>query len=96
MLQVNQKKTSNRRLQANDSTERQTVINNIARDSVHLDVAIKELERQYENRTQDVKNHGTVFNNPILMVNLETTLIDAYRLRRSYDSELRVQSEDLK
>ena len=91
MLQINQERASYRRSLVSISDERQTTIDVIARESVYLERAIDNLEHQFEQMDYLRKKHSNIFQSPILMLNLENSLLDAYNLRKCYDSELRKQ-----
>ena len=92
MLQNNLESTSYRRSITSTLSDRQVVINTIAKESVYLDRSIKNLEYQFEYMDQIRKEHSDIFSNPFLMLKLETALINAYALRKCYDSELKLQS----
>lgn len=93
MLQINQERASYRRSLVSISDERQTTIDVIARESVYLERAIDNLEHQFEYMNQLRKDHAKYFSNPILMLNLEESLLKSYRLRKCYDAELKKLSE---
>ena len=89
MLQDKTKTLSYRRPQTPVSDDRQMIIDEISRESVHLERAIDNLEHQFEQMYFLRKNHSDLFQSPILMRNLENSLLNAYNLRKCYDSELR-------
>ena len=89
MLQNKTKALSYRRSQTPVSDDRQTVIDEISRESVHLERVIDNLEHQFEQMDYLRKNYSDIFQSPILMLNLENSLLNAYSLRKCYDSELR-------
>lgn len=89
MLQSKAKTLSYRRPQTPVSDDRQTVIHEIARESVYLERAIDNLQHQFEHMYCLRKNHSDLFQSPILMLNLENSLLNAYNLRKCYDAELR-------
>ena len=89
MLQNKTKTLSYRRSQTPVSDDRQTVIDEISKESVYLERVIDNLEHQFEQMDYLRKNYPDLFQNPILMVNLENSLLNAYNLRKCYDSELR-------
>ena len=89
MLQNNTKTLSYRRSQTPVSDDRQAVIDEISKESVYLERAIDNLEHQFEQMDYLRKNYPGLFQSPILMVNLENSLLNTYNLRKCYDSELR-------
>ena len=89
MLQNKTKTLSYRRSQTPVSDDRQTVIDEISKESVYLERVIDNLEHQFEQMDYLRKKHSNIFQSPILMVNLENSLLNAYNLRKCYDSELR-------
>lgn len=89
MLQNKTKTLSYRRSQTHVSDDRQTVIDEISEESVYLERVIDNLEHQFEQMDYLRKNYSDIFQSPILMVNLENSLLNAYSLRKCYDSELR-------
>ena len=89
MLQSKTKALPYRRSQTPVSDERQTVIDEISKESVYLERVIDNLEHQFEHMDYLRKNHSDLFQSPILMRNLENSLLNAYNLRKCYDSELR-------
>lgn len=91
MLQNKTKTLSYRRSQTPVSDDRQTVIDEISKESVYLERVIDNLEHQFEQMDYLRKNYSDIFQSPILMLNLENSLLDAYNLRKCYDSELRKQ-----
>jgi len=91
MLQNKTKTLSYRRSQTPVSDDRQTVIDEIAKESVYLEIAIDNLQHQFEHMDHLRKNHSDIFQSPILMLNLENSLLNAYSLRKCYDSEFRKQ-----
>jgi len=91
MLQNKTKTLSYRRSQTPVSDDRQTVIDEIAKESVYLERAIDNLQHQFEHMDHLRKNHSDIFQSPILMLNLENSLLNAYSLRKCYDSEIRKQ-----
>lgn len=89
MLQINRERAPYRRSLTSSSDERQTTIDVIAKESVYLERAIDNLEHQFEYMNQLQKDHAKYFSNPILMLNLEESLLKSYRLRKckgSFDS----------
>jgi len=89
MLQIKAKMPSYRRPQALVSNDRQAIIDEIAKESVYLERVIDNLEHQFEHMDHLRKNHSDLFQSPILMLNLENSLLNAYSLRKCYDTELR-------
>ena len=89
MIQIKTKKPSYRRPQTPVSDDRQAVIDEISKESVYLERAIDNLEHQFEQMDYLRKKHSNIFQSPILMVSLENSLLNAYNLRKCYDSELR-------
>ena len=89
MLQNKTKMLSYRRPQTTVSDDRQTIIDEISKESVYLERVIDNLEHQFEQMNYLRKNYSDIFQSPILMVNLENSLLNAYSLRKCYDSELR-------
>lgn len=89
MQQINLKDLLYRRSQTPISDEKQTVIDEIAKESVYLEQAIDNLEYQFEHMDNLRRKYSNIFNNPFVMVKLEASLINAYSLRKCYDSELR-------
>ena len=89
MLQNKTKTLPYRRSQTPVSDERQTVIDEISKESVYLERVIDNLEHQFEQMDYLRKNYSDIFQSPILMLNLENSLLNAYNLRKCYDSELR-------
>ena len=89
MLQNKTKTLSYRRSQTHVSDDRQTVIDEISKESVYLERVIDNLEHQFEQMDYLRKKHSNIFQSPILMLNLENSLLDAYSLRKCYDAELR-------
>jgi len=89
MLQSKTKTLLYRRPQTPVSDDRQTVIDEIAKESVYLERAIDNLQHQFEHMDHLRKNHSDLFQSPILMLNLENSLLNAYSLRKCYDTELR-------
>ena len=89
MLQNKTKTLPYRRPQTTVSDDRQTVIDEISKESVYLERVIDNLEHQFEQMDYLRKNYPDLFQSPILMVNLENSLLNAYSLRKCYDSELR-------
>jgi len=89
MLQNKTKTLSYRRSQTPVSDDRQTVIDEISKESVYLERVIDNLEHQFEQMDYLRKNYSDIFQSPILMLNLENSLLNAYSLRKCYDSELR-------
>ncbi|CAJ1179856.1 hypothetical protein CPR19088_GLDEOEPO_01374 [Companilactobacillus paralimentarius] len=89
MLQNNQENASYRRSLASSLDEQQAVIDEIAKESVYLEQAIDNLEYQFEHMDNLRRKYSNIFNDPFVMVKLETSLINAYSLRKCYDSELR-------
>lgn len=89
MLQDKTKTLSYRRSQTTVSDDRQTVIDEISKERVHLERVIDNLEHQFEQMDYLRKNYSDIFQSPILMVNLENSLLNAYNLRKCYDAELR-------
>ena len=93
MLQNKTKTLPYRRSQTPISDERQAVIDKISKESVYLERVIDNLEHQFEYMNQLRKDHAKYFSNPILMLNLEESLLKSYRLRKCYDAELKKLSE---
>ena len=91
MLQNKTKTLSYRRPQTPVSDDRQMIIDEISRESVYLERAINNLEHQFEHMYYLRKNYSDLFKSPILMRNLENSLISSYNLRKCYDSEIRKQ-----
>ena len=89
MLQSKTKTLSYRCLWTPISDDRQTVIDEISRESVYLERAIDNLQYQFEHMDYLRKNNSDLFQSPILMLNLENSLLNAYSLRKCYDAELR-------
>ena len=89
MLQNKTKTLSYRRPQTPVSDDRRAVIDEISKESVYLERAIDNLEHQFEQMDYLRKNYPDLFQSPILMLNLENSLLNAYNLRKCYDSELR-------
>ena len=89
MLQNKTKTLSYRRPQTPVSDNRRAVIDEISKESVYLEIAIDNLEHQFEQMDYLRKKHSNIFQSPILMVSLENSLLDAYNLRKCYDAELR-------
>jgi hypothetical protein len=89
MLQSKAKTLSYRRPQTPISDDRQTVIDEIARESVYLEKVIDNLQHQFEHMDYLRKNHSDLFSSPFLMLKLEGSLLNAYSLRKCYDAELR-------
>ena len=89
MQQINSKNVLYRRSQTPVSDDRQTVIDEISRESVYLERVIDNLQHQFEHMDYLRKNHSDLFQSPILMLNLENSLLNAYSLRKCYDAELR-------
>lgn len=89
MLQSKTKMLSYRRPQTTVSDNGQTIIDEISRESVYLERVIDNLEHQFEQMDHLRKNHSDLFQSPILMLNLENSLLSAYNLRKCYDAELR-------
>ena len=89
MLQNKTKTLSYRRPQIPVSDDRQTIIDVIAKESVYLERVIDNPEHQFEQMDYLRKNYSDIFQSPILMLNLENSLLNAYNLRKCYDSELR-------
>lgn len=89
MLQSKTKTLSYRRPQTPVSDDRQTVIDEISRESVYLERVIKNLEHQFEHMDYLRNNHSDLFSSPFLMLNLEESLLNVYSLRKCYDAELR-------
>ncbi|KAE9560099.1 hypothetical protein [Companilactobacillus bobalius] len=89
MLQVKPKSVIYRRSQTPISDERQTVIDEISKESVYLERAIDNLQHQFEHMDQLRKNYSDLFSSPFLMLKLEGSLLNAYSLRKCYDAELR-------
>ncbi|HCD07876.1 MAG TPA: hypothetical protein DEQ50_06415 [Lactobacillus sp.] len=89
MQQINLKDLLYRRPQAPVSDDRQMIIDEISRESVYLERVIDNLQHQFENMDYLRKNHSDLFQSPILMLNLENSLLNAYSLRKCYDAELR-------
>ena len=82
---------SYRRPQTPVSDDRQTIIDEISRESVYLERVIDNLQHQFEQMDYLRKNYSDLFQSPILMRNLENSLLSAYNLRKCYDSEIRKQ-----
>ncbi|WP_057814667.1 hypothetical protein [Companilactobacillus futsaii] len=89
MLQINQERASYRRSQTPISDDRQTVIDEISRESVYLERVIDNLQHQFEHMDYLRKNDSDLFSSPFLMLKLEGLLLNAYSLRKCYDAELR-------
>ena len=89
MLQNKTKTLSYRRPETPVSDRRQAVIDEISRESVYLERVIDNLQHQFEEMDYLRKNYSDIFQSPILMLNLENSLLNAYNLRKCYDSELR-------
>lgn len=89
MQQINLKDLLYKRSQTPISDEKQTVIDEIAKESVYLEQAIDNLEYQFEHMDNLRRKYSNIFNNPFVMVKLGASLINAYSLRKCYDSELR-------
>lgn len=89
MQQINSKNLLYRRPQTPVSDDRQTVIDEIAKESVYLERVIDNLQRQFEHMDCLRKNHSDLFQSPFLMLKLENSLLNAYSLRKCYDAELR-------
>lgn len=89
MLQINTKTLSYRRSQTPISDDRQTVIDEISRESVYLERVIDNLQHQFEHMDYLRKNSSDLFSSPFLMLKLEGSLLNAYSLRKCYDAELR-------
>lgn len=89
MLQNKTKTLSYRRPQTPISDDRQAIIDEISKQSVYLERAIDNLEHQFEQMDYLRKNYSDIFQSPILMTSLENSLLNAYNLRKCYDSELR-------
>ena len=89
MLQSKTKKLLYRRPQTLGSNDRQAIIDEIAKESVYLERVIDNLEHQFEQMDYLRKNYPDLFQSPILMLNLENSLLNAYSLRKCYDAELR-------
>lgn len=89
MLQINSKNLLYRRSQTPVSDDRQTVIDEISRESVYLERVIDNLQHQFEHMDYLRKNHSDSFSSPFLMLKLENSLLNAYSLRKCYDAELR-------
>ena len=89
MLKSKTKTVLYRRPQTPVSDDRQTVIDEISKESVYLERVIDNLEHQFEQMDYLRKNYSDIFQSPILMLNLENSLLNAYNLRKCYDSELR-------
>ena len=82
MLQSKTKMLSYRRPQTLVSNDRQAIIDGIAKESVYLERVIDNLEHQFEQMDYLRKNHSDLFQSPILMLNLENSLHNAYSLRK--------------
>jgi len=91
MLQIKAKMPSYRRPHTPVSDDRQTIIDEISRESVYLERVIDNLQHQFEHMDHLRKNHSDLFQSPILMISLENSLLNAYNLRKCYDAELRKQ-----
>ena len=89
MPQNKTKTLSYRRPQTPVSDNRRAVIDEISKESVYLERVIDNLEHQFEQMDYLRKNYSDIFQSPILMLNLENSLLNAYSLRKCYDSELR-------
>ena len=89
MLQSKTKTLLYRRPQTPVSDDRQTIIDEIAKESVYLEQAIDNLEYQFEHMDNLRRKYSNIFNDPFVMVKLEASLINAYSLRKCYDSEIR-------
>jgi len=89
MLQSKTKTLSYRRPQTPVSDDRQTVIDEIAKESVYLERAIDNLQHQFEHMDYLRNNRSDLFSSPFLMLKLESSLLNAYSLRKCYDAELR-------
>ena len=89
MPQNKTKTLSYRRPQTPVSDERQAVIDEISKESVYLERVIDNLEHQFEQMYFLRKKHSNIFQSPFLMLKLENSLLNAYSLRKCYDSELR-------
>lgn len=89
MQQINSKNLLYRRSQTPVSDDRQTVIDEISRESVYLERVIDNLQHQFEHMDYLRNNHSDLFSSPFLMLNLENSLLNAYSLRKCYDAELR-------
>lgn len=89
MLQVKPKSVLYRRPLTPISDERQTVIDEISRESVYLERVIDNLQHQFEHMDYLRKNHSDLFSSPFLMLKLEGSLLNAYSLRKCYDAEIR-------
>ena len=89
MQQINSKNLLYRRSQTPISDEKQTVIDEISRESVYLERVIDNLQHQFEHMDYLKKNHSDLFSSPFLMMKLEGSLLNAYSLRKCYDAELR-------
>lgn len=89
MLQGEVKMVLYRRPQTPVSDDRQTIIDEISRESVYLERAINNLEHQFEHMDYLRNNHSDLFSSPFLMLKLESSLLNAYSLRKCYDAELR-------
>lgn len=89
MLQNKTKTLSYRRPQTPVSDDRQTIIDEISKESVYLERVIDNLEHQFEQMDYLRKNYSDSFSSPFLMLKLENSLLNAYSLRKCYDSELR-------
>ena len=91
MLQSKTKMLSYRRPQTPVSNDRQAIIDEIAKESVYLERVIDNLQHQFEQMDYLRKNYSDLFQSPILMRNLENSLLSSYNLRKCYDTELRKQ-----
>lgn len=89
MQQINSKDLLYRRSQTPVSDDRQTVIGEISRESVYLERVIDNLQHQFEHMDYLRNNHSDLFSSPFLMLKLESSLLNAYSLRKCYDAELR-------
>lgn len=89
MIQSKAKTVLYRRSQIPVSDDRQVIIDEIAKESVYLERVIDNLEHQFEQMDYLRKNYSDIFQSPILMLNLENSLLNAYSLRKCYDAELR-------
>lgn len=89
MLQNKTKTLSYMRSQTPVSDDRQAVIDEISKESVYLERVIDNLQHQFEHMDHLRKKHSNIFQSPILMLNLENSLLNAYNLRKCYDAELR-------
>ena len=89
MQQTNSKSLSYRCSHIPISNEKRAVIDTISKESVYLEKAIRNLEHQFEYMDDLRRNHSNIFNNPFLTMRLETSLLNAYSLRKCYDAELR-------